>query len=174
MVLVFNSGLSGEEEKKPNRSHREDVLVQARERAGKRGRVRLAAAWVSAFEQRNLKQKRERDASKKLSERAAIWKEFALEERRELELRKNGQLDRLLGEPLPGEPPALLGKLAADDQLQAKRGLVALMSGGKTVYKNIDDLGPEDMPARIAANRLRTTWLKERRDRWLGRWEIPL
>lgn len=175
MVLVLNSGLGGEE-KKPNRSRREDVFVRERERewARKRGRVRLAAAWVSAFEQRNLKQKRERDAIKKLSERAAIWKAFTQTEWRELELRKNGQLARLLGEPLPGELPALLQKLAADDQRQAKRGLVALMSGGKTVYKNIDDLGPEDMPARIAANRLRTTWLKERRDRWLGRWELPL
>jgi hypothetical protein len=49
---------------------------------------------------------------------------------------------------------------------------VALTSGGKTFYKAIDDLDPEDMPARIAANRLRTTWLKERRDGWLGRGEI--
>jgi hypothetical protein len=43
------------------------------------------------------------------------------------------------------------------------------MSGGKTLYKDIVDLCPKDMPARIAANRLRSTWLKERRDRWLAR-----
>jgi hypothetical protein len=62
-----------------------------------------------------------------------------------------------------------LQRLASEDQSQAERGLVALMSGGKTSYKYIVDLCPEDMPARIAANRLRSTWLKERRDRWLAR-----
>ena len=50
--------------------------------------------------------------------------------------------------------------------------VVALMSGGKTSYKHIADLEPDDMPARIAANRLRTTWLKERRDEWLDGREI--
>jgi hypothetical protein len=58
-------------------------------------------------------------------------------------------------------------------ETQAERGLVALMSGGNTVYKPLEDLQPEDMPARIAANRLRVTWLKERRDEWLGRGEAP-
>jgi hypothetical protein len=72
----------------------------------------------------------------------------------------------------PGELPAILQRLASEDRIQAERGLVALTSGGKTFYKAIDDLDPEDMPARIAANRLRTTWLKERRDGWLGRGEI--
>ena len=90
-------------------------------------------------------------------------------ELRELELREDGQLARLLGEPLPGEPPAALERLAAEDRRQAEEGLVALMSGGKVSYKYVDELCPEDMPARIAANRARTTWLKERQDRWLGR-----
>jgi hypothetical protein len=66
-----------------------------------------------------------------------------------------------------------LRQLAEHDQTQAKRGLVALMSGGNTVYKPLENLQPEDMPARIAANRLRVTWLKERRDEWLGRGEAP-
>src|SRR5919107_1288206 len=43
--------------------------------------------------------------------RFATWKEFMQEERRELELRKNGQLAKMLGEPLPGEPPALVLQL---------------------------------------------------------------
>ena len=85
---------------------------------------------------------------------------------------KDGQLAKQLGEPLPGELPAILQKLASEDRIQAERGLVALTSGGKTFYKAIDDLEPEDMSARIAAKRLRTTWLKERRDGWLGRGEI--
>jgi hypothetical protein len=66
----------------------------------------------------------------------------------------------------------MLQRLVSEDRRQAERGLVALMSGGKTVYKDIRDLAPEDMPARNAANRLRTTWLKERRDGWLGGGEI--
>jgi hypothetical protein len=45
--------------------------------------------------------------------------------------------------------------------------LVALMSLGKVYYKRLDELCPDDMPARIAAIRLRTTWLKERGDVWL-------
>jgi hypothetical protein len=75
----------------------------------------------------------------------------------------------LLGEALPGEPPAALRRLADEDTRQAQAGLVALMSMGKVSYKPLDELSPEDMPARAAANRLRTTWLKERRDGWLAR-----
>ena len=67
----------------------------------------------------------------------------------------------------------MLRRLSAHDQTQAERGLVALMSGGNTVYKALEDLGPDDMPARIAANRLRISWLKERRDQWRGRGETP-
>ncbi len=76
------------------------------------------------------------------------------------------------GQPLPGEPQAALERLAFEDQRQAEVGLVALMSKGKVSYKHMDELCPEDIPARIAANRLRTTWLKERQDGWLGRGEV--
>lgn len=91
------------------------------------------------------------------------------DERRELELRKEGQLARLLGDPLPGEPPAALQRLASEDRRQAEEGLVALISNGKVFYKRLEELSEGDMPARIAASRLRTTWLKERLDGWLGR-----
>jgi hypothetical protein len=79
---------------------------------------------------------------------------------------------RLLGEALRGEPPAALERLASEDQRQAQDGLVALMRNGKVSYKPLGELCPEEMPARVAANRLRETWLKERRDDgWLGRGE---
>ena len=110
-------------------------------------------------------------AEEKSRARQAAWEQFMQAELRELELRKDGQLARLLGEPLPGEPPAVLERLASEDRRQAEEGLVALMSGRKVSYKHVDELCPEDMPARIAANRLRTTWLKERQDGWLGRGE---
>ena len=54
-------------------------------------------------------------------------------------------------------------RLASEDRRQAQQGLVALMSGGEVSYKRVNELSPEDVPARIAANRLRTPWLKERR-----------
>ena len=88
-------------------------------------------------------------------------------ELRELGLRKDGQLGRLLGESLPGELQTALGRLAYEDRRQAEEGLVALMSNGEVSYKHVEELSEEDMPARIAANRLRTTWLKERQDGWL-------
>ncbi|MCA1719503.1 MAG: hypothetical protein LC781_22665 [Actinobacteria bacterium] len=92
------------------------------------------------------------------------------EERLELELRKAGQLAGLLGEALPGEPAAELRRLASEDRRQAKEELVALvMRNGKVVYKHLEELCANDMPARAAANRLRMGWLKERQDSWLGR-----
>jgi hypothetical protein len=105
---------------------------------------------------------------KKHRARLAAWERFMEAERREIEMRKGGQLGRLLGEPLPGEPAAALQRLAEEDRRQAEDGLVALMSVGKVYYKHLDELCPEDMPARTAAIRLRTTWLKQRGDVWLG------
>jgi hypothetical protein len=125
-------------------------------------------------EQRAEERKRERAEKRSRVRDAAVWERFMQAELRELELRKGGQLARLLGEPLPGEPPAALERLASEDQRQAEEGLVALMSGGKVSYKHVDELCPKDMPARIAANRLRETWLKERQDRWLGRGQDSL
>ena len=145
----------------------------SRERAGKRSRVRLAAAWVAACEQEDLARKRARAADVKRVAQATAWEQFVRSERRELGLRADGQLIALLGEPLAGELPASLLMLASEDQKQAAAGLVALMSGGKVSYKHIDELRPEDVPARNAANRLRTTWLKERRDGWLGHEKDP-
>jgi hypothetical protein len=124
--------------------------------------------------ERARERKHKRTEERSRVQQAAAWERFMQAELRELRLRKGGQLSRLLGEPLPGEPLAALERLASEDRRQAEEGLVALMSGGKVLYKHIDELCPEDMPARIAANRLRTTWLKERLDGWLGREEGSL
>jgi hypothetical protein len=130
----------------------------AQNRAKERGRARRA--------------ERSRAREEELSRaRLAAWTLFMRAERRELELRKDGQLGRLLGEPQPGEPAAALRRLASEDRRQAEEGLVALMSNGKVSYKHVEELTEQDMPARVAANRLRTTWLKERLDGWLGRGE---
>jgi hypothetical protein len=128
-----------------------------RKRANERKRARR--------EERSRVQQEQRSQA-----RLAAWKEFIQEERRELELRKGGQLARRLGEPLPGEPPAMVLQLASEDREQAEEGLVALMSDGEVYYKHLEDLSLGDVPARIAATSSRTAWLKERQeDRWFGR-----
>ena len=102
--------------------------------------------------------------------RLTAWKEFMEQERQELKLRKGGQLCRMLGEPLPGEPPALMLRLASEDRKQAEEGLVALMHDGEVFYKHLEELTEGDVPARIAATSSRTAWLKERQeDRYFGR-----
>jgi hypothetical protein len=126
-----------------------------RERAEERRLARLRE------ERRRLREEENRRA------RQAAWESFMRREWRELELRKEGQLARLLGEALAGEPPAALQRLAREDQRQAEEGLVALTSNGKVYYKLVEELTEEDMAARIAADRLREAWLKERRDGWL-------
>src|SRR5215207_6297036 len=117
--------------------------------------------------QEQLQERRRLKEEERNRARKAAWESFMRKERRELELRKEGQLAQLLGEALAGEPPAALQRLAREDQRQAQEGLVALTSNGKTYYKLLDDLTDGDMAARIAAKRLRSAWLKERRDRWL-------
>ena len=114
------------------------------------------------LEERRRLREEERDRA-----REAEWESFMRDERRELELRKDGQLAELLGEALAGETPAALRRLASEDQRQAEDGLVALTSNGKVYYKPLEELTEEDMAARIAAIRLRESWLKGRRDRWL-------
>ena len=99
--------------------------------------------------------------------RRAEWESFMRNERRELELRKEGQLAELLGETLAGESSAALRRLAFEDRRQAEEGLVALMSKGKVYYKRLEELAEGEMAARIAADRLRESWLKERRESWL-------
>jgi hypothetical protein len=126
-----------------------------RERAEERRQARVRE------ERRRLREEERIRAQK------AAWESFMRKERRELELRKEGQLAELLGEALAGESPEALRRLAREDQRQAEEGLVALTSNGKTYYKLVEELTEADMGARIAADRLREAWLKERRDRWL-------
>ncbi len=125
-----------------------------------------------ANERRQTRRQERRQAQQEEHNQAQLvaWEAFMQAERRELELRKNGQLAKMLGEPLPGEPPAEMLRLASEDRRQAEEGLVALMSNGEVFYKHLEDLSEGDMPARIAATNSRTAWLKERQEgRWFGR-----
>lgn len=131
--------------------------------------------WQTESDRKRAKEEnRARLEERNRAQRQADWERFIQTQRRELELRKDGQLARLIGEPLPGERPEALRRLTYEDKRQAQEGLVALMSGGKLFYKHLDELTPEDMPARIAADRLRETWLKKRQDGWLAHGEGAL
>ena len=138
-------------------------------REGPHGNER-AERWQEDLAPERAKERRSQARQEELNRnRLVAWESFMQAERRELELRKDGELAKLLGEPLPGEPTEAVRRLASEDKRQAQQGLVALMSSGKVFYKHVEELSEVDMPARVAANRLRTTWLKERQDRWLGR-----
>jgi len=117
--------------------------------------------------QAQLEERRRLQEEERSRARKDAWESFMRKERRELKLRKEGQLAELLGEALAGETPAALRRLAREDQRQAEEGLVALTSNGKTYYKLVEELTEGDMAARIASDRLREAWLKERRDGWL-------
>jgi hypothetical protein len=136
-----------------------------------------AAKWQEGLAPKRVKERhrtRQEERSRALED--AAWTLFVQEEMREMELRKDGQLAGALNKmrgaspiALPAALPAALWHLASQDRRQAEEGLVALMSGGKVSYKHFDDLTQKDRPARIAASRLRTTWLKENQDGWGSR-----
>ena len=130
------------------------------------GKVARDDARSSESEDDARRRKREQE---EVRDRLAAWKLFVEAEFRGLRLRQEGQLGSLLGEPMAGESAAALERLAFEDQRQARSGLIALMRNGRTTYKRVEELREGDMPARAAADRLRTTWLKERRDDWLAR-----
>ena len=90
------------------------------------------------------------------------WARFMEAERQELENRRNGHLRKLLGDPLPGESPEELERLASEDEARAEEGRVELRSLNEITYKHIDDLTPEDRTARVAAEGARVEWFAER------------
>ena len=66
-----------------------------------------AERWQEDMAHKRARERaRERSEREKWALRAAAWESFVDAERRELELRKEGQLAGLLGEPLPAESPA--------------------------------------------------------------------
>ena len=87
------------------------------------------------------------------------WAHYLEAERRELEMRKEGHLAKLLGDPLPEE----LKRLAEDDRLKALEGLVALKTeSGEIVYQPLEDLRRQERRMRIRAEGERVDWIVER------------
>ena len=94
------------------------------------------------------------------------WESYMAAERREIQMRREGHLARILGPALPGESPEELKRLAEEDRLRAEEGLVELMDeSGQITHKHIDDLTPEDRQARIQAEGARIEWITERQSR---------
>ena len=92
------------------------------------------------------------------------WERYIGAERRELQLRREGHLAKLLGSALPGETPEELRRIAEEDRLRAEEGLVELMDeSGEITYRHIDDLTPGDRSARIRAEGARVEWIAQRR-----------
>jgi hypothetical protein len=91
------------------------------------------------------------------------WRLYMEAERRELRMRQEGHLAKLLGRALPDESPEELERMAEDDRLRAEEGLVDLMDEhGQITYKHKDELAPEDRPARLRSEGARIEWLSER------------
>jgi hypothetical protein len=91
------------------------------------------------------------------------WALYLEAERRELEMRKEGHLAKLLGDPLPEESPEELKRLAEDDRLKALEGLVALKTeSGEIVYQPLEDLTRQERRMRIRAEGERVDWIVER------------
>ena len=99
-----------------------------------------AQQWQQKLAQQREEERRRARQEECSRAQLAAYKSFMQAERQELELRKDGQLARLLGEPLPGEAPAALQRLTNEDQKQAEAGLVALMRNGKVFYKHLEEL----------------------------------
>jgi hypothetical protein len=96
------------------------------------------------------------------------WEIFLSGERKTLVERANGRLGYALRTTLPGESREELDRLIEEDRYLAQTGLVSLVAEDGTVsHKHVDELKPEDMPARQRAEVARLDWLMERTDRRL-------
>ena len=90
---------------------------------------------------------------------AEAWERHMRLERELLAQRRDGKLAHALGKALPGESPQDLEQMAREDQRQAEEGLVTLLWGGQFSHKHIDELTPENLLARLEAERAQVNWL---------------
>jgi hypothetical protein len=94
------------------------------------------------------------------------WQRYVQAERRELQMRKEGHLAKILDGPLHDESQEELERLAEEDQRRALEGLVDLMSeSGQITHKHLEELTPEDWVARVKAEGARVEWIAERQAR---------
>ena len=93
---------------------------------------------------------------------AEAWEKHMRLERELLVQRRDGKLAKAIGKALPGESPQDLEQTAREDRSKAEEGLVSLLWGGQLSYKHIDELTPENLLARLEAEREQVNWLMGR------------
>ncbi len=94
---------------------------------------------------------------------AEAWDKHMRLERELLAQRRNGKLAKAIGKALPDESPQGLEQMARQDRSKAEEGLVSLLwGGGQLSYKHIDKLTPENLLARLEAEREQVNWLMGR------------
>jgi hypothetical protein len=131
--------------------------------------LREARKNLSGEHSLSCSQERQAIIAQSHSDRAAARERYLQAEWRNLQLRQEGQLAKMLGSALPGESPQELQRLAEEDRLRAKEGLVALSGPGEEIsYKRLDELVPEDRGARLQAELMHSGWMRERRLRRLS------
>ena len=93
---------------------------------------------------------------------AEAWEKHMRLERELLVQRRDGKLAKAIGKALPGESPQDLEQMAREDRSKAEEGLVSLLWGGQLSYKHVDKLTPENLLARLEAEREQVNWLMGR------------
>jgi DNA-binding NarL/FixJ family response regulator len=97
------------------------------------------------------------------------WQRYLATEREALLLRANGLLAHSLCGVLPGESREDLERIAAEDERLAREGLVKLLGeDGEISHKHLDDLTPDDVPARRRAEVALAGVLREHIRGYLG------
>jgi hypothetical protein len=94
------------------------------------------------------------------------WGRFLNTERRTLEARRKGQLAKALLWALPGESQQEIDRMTSEDQHRAMEGVVELSNEeGRSFYKHVEQLVPEDREDRVRAELRRIEWLLKRQER---------
>jgi hypothetical protein len=93
---------------------------------------------------------------------AEAWDKHMRLERELLAQRRDGKLAKAVGKALPGESPQDLEQMAREDRSRAEEGLVSMLWGGQLSYKHVDELTPENLLARLEAEREQVNWLMGR------------
>ena len=94
---------------------------------------------------------------------AEAWERHMRLERELLAQRRDGKLAKAIGKAASGESPQDLEQMAREDRSKAEEGLVSLLwGGGQLSYQHIDKLTPENLLARLEAEREQVNWLMGR------------
>ncbi len=93
---------------------------------------------------------------------AEAWERHMRLERDLLAQRRDGKLAKAIGKALPGESPQDLEQMAREDRSKAEEGLVPMLWGGRLSYEHIGKLIPENLLARLEAEREQVNWLMGR------------